>query len=51
MGAADDGGVRRDGAYVVAGARIPVAGEIGLQEVAIGLGLALERPELDLGVA
>ena len=51
MRAADDGGLRRHRAHVVARAGVAIAGEIGFQQIALGLGLALERPELDLGLA
>ena len=45
MRPADDGGLRRHGAHVVARAGIAIAGEIGFQQIALSLGLALERPE------
>ena len=51
MRPADDGRLRRHRAHVVARARIAIAGEIGLQKIALCLRLALERAELDLGPA
>ena len=51
MRPADDGGLRRHRAHVVARARIAIAGEIGFQKITLRLRLALERAELDLGLA
>ena len=51
MGSADDSCLRGYGSHVVPGARVAIAGKIGFQEIAVGLGLALKRAELELGLA
>src|SRR3990172_10290015 len=51
MRPADDGCLCRHRAYIVARARIAIAGKIGFEEIALRLGLALEGPQLDLSLA